>query len=355
MAKLLIRLSALFCLFLLPNVLATRYVPKWKKQACEVPSSQNEHSHYVCDDNGEVQCLHGWTGDLCDVPRCRKGCDPMQGYCKRPFECRCKLGYYGDRCNKCIALPGCQHGYCNTSFECICHEGWDGLFCSEPICRLDCHATRGYCEMPGECRCRLGWSGATCKDCQVLPGCQHGYCTKPLECRCHPGYTGLLCQSPICAESCHKERGYCRKPGECRCRVGWYGKNCDKCYPYPGCVNGSCRRPWECNCKTGWGGMLCDEELTYCENNPSLCENGAKCVPLTVEDGNYRCLCREGFTGRNCEISEMHSMTSKPNVTITSTSTTQNPSSTTAVSTTEEVPMIVTPDKPEPTIDNEAV
>lgn len=100
-------------------------------QACEVPSSQNEHSHYVCDDNGEVRCLPGWTGDLCDVPKCRKGCDPIQGYCQRPGECRCKLGYYGDKCNKCIALPGCQHGYCNTSFECICHEGWDGLFCSE--------------------------------------------------------------------------------------------------------------------------------------------------------------------------------------------------------------------------------
>lgn len=44
-----------------------------------------------------------------------------------------------------------------------------------------------------------------------------------------------------------------------RCKVGWWGKNCDKCYPYPGCVNGSCNRPWECNCKPGWGGMLCDE------------------------------------------------------------------------------------------------
>uniref|UniRef100_T1HC44 DSL domain-containing protein n=1 Tax=Rhodnius prolixus TaxID=13249 RepID=T1HC44_RHOPR len=71
---------------------SAKYVPKWKKQACEVPSSQNEHSHYRCDDNGEVKCLNGWTGDLCDVPICRKGCDPLQGYCKRPGECRCKLG-----------------------------------------------------------------------------------------------------------------------------------------------------------------------------------------------------------------------------------------------------------------------
>lgn len=42
-----------------------------------------------------------------------------------------RIGFYGDLCNKCIALPGCQHGYCNNSFECNCDEGWDGLFCSE--------------------------------------------------------------------------------------------------------------------------------------------------------------------------------------------------------------------------------
>ena len=57
-----------------------------------MPASQNEHSHYVCTDNGEVKCLRGWTGDVCDVPICRKGCDPLQGYCKRPGECLCKLG-----------------------------------------------------------------------------------------------------------------------------------------------------------------------------------------------------------------------------------------------------------------------
>ncbi|KOB72404.1 Uncharacterized protein OBRU01_07456 [Operophtera brumata] len=91
-------------------------------------------------------------------------------FCKRPGECRCKLGFYGDKCNKCIAMPGCLHGYCNVSFECI------------STCRSDCHSSRGYCEQPGECRCRFGWTGPTCRDCQPLPGCQHGYCDKPLEC-----------------------------------------------------------------------------------------------------------------------------------------------------------------------------
>lgn len=180
-----------------------------------MPQSQNSPSHYVCDDNGEVKCLPGWQGDLCDVPICRRGCDPMNGYCKRPNECRCKIGFYGENCEKCIPLPGCQNGFCTKSFECTCKEGWDGLFCSErkyrfkpfqfistnikyffsAICKSGCHQTRGYCEQPGECRCRLGWSGATCHGCQVLPGCIHGDCDKPLECKCQPGYRGLLCQS----------------------------------------------------------------------------------------------------------------------------------------------------------------
>ncbi|XP_032518104.2 delta-like protein 1 isoform X1 [Danaus plexippus] len=294
-----------------PLVLPAKYIlPKWKKQplykksvqACELPAVQSEHSHYVCDDKGEPKCLPGWQGDLCDVPICKRGCDPLQGYCKRPGECRCKLGFYGERCNKCIPLPGCQHGYCNVSFECICREGWDGIFCSEPMCRSDCHATRGFCETPGECRCRLGWAGPTCRACQPLPGCQHGYCDKPLECKCLPGYTGLLCQTPICAPGCHGERGYCRRPGECRCKVGWTGKNCSQCHKYPGCVHGTCSRPWECNCEKGWGGMLCDEELNYCEKNPDTCKNGGKCQSLETGDGSYRCHCQEGISGKHCEI-----------------------------------------------------
>ncbi|KAF5294553.1 hypothetical protein FQR65_LT10745 [Abscondita terminalis] len=314
-------------LVVIPSVLTARYVPKWKKQACEIPTSQNEHSHYICDDDGEVKCLPGWTGDLCDVPKCRPGCDPLNGYCEHPGECLCKLGFFGEKCNKCIPLPGCRNGYCNTSFECNCHKGWDGLFCSDPICRPECHTTRGYCDYPGECRCRLGWAGKYCKDCQVLPGCQHGYCTKPLECKCHPGYTGILCQIPICSSTCDRKRGYCRRPGECRCKVGWWGKNCNKCYPYPGCVNGGCERPWECNCKAGWGGMLCDEELNYCENNPKTCQNGAKCISLIKSEGHFKCLCREGTRGRFCEVSELYTSTNNTIETFTQASlnTTETP------------------------------
>lgn len=72
--------------------------------------------------------------------------------------------------------------------------------------------------------------------------------------------------------------------------------------------------------------ILFFSELNYCENNPGLCQNGAKCVSLTKEDGNFRCLCREGTYGRNCEFSEY---------TTTTTSKTTPVDNATTVTTTE--------------------
>jgi MSHA pilin protein MshA len=48
--------------------------------------------------------------------------------------------------------------------------------------------------------------------------------------------------------------------------------------------------------------QACNVKPEYCAMNEGVCENGATCVSLTEEDGNYRCLCAEGFTGRNCEV-----------------------------------------------------
>lgn len=55
------------------------YIFFFQLQACEKAQKYKANSHYVCDDKGDVKCLPGWQGDLCQVPMCRKSCDPMNG------------------------------------------------------------------------------------------------------------------------------------------------------------------------------------------------------------------------------------------------------------------------------------
>lgn len=51
-------------------------------------------------------------------------------------------------------------------------------------------------------------------------------------------------------------------------------------------------------------------ELSYCLDNPDTCANDGKCVSLSREDGSYRCQCRQGYLGKNCEILDEFLLTS---------------------------------------------
>ncbi|XP_037086791.1 uncharacterized protein LOC119107449 [Pollicipes pollicipes] len=289
------------------------------RMACDAAAKTK--GHYKCMEDGLIQCLPGWTGDVCDVPICKTGCDPLLGYCKQPDECICKIGYGGELCTDCVPLPGCMNGHCRKSFECHCNEGWTGLFCNKPVCASGCDKSRGYCSQPNECKCRIGWAGKLCSECQLLPGCIKGYCDKPLECKCLPGWTGFFCERAICADGCSKDHGYCEKPGTCRCDLGWHGASCDTCFPYPGCVNGNCTEPWKCDCREGWTGFLCDKPVDPCAYRAGVCRNGGTCRNVIVdEDPAYRCVCPAGFSGNKCEVRVTTTTT-----TTTTTSTTTAP------------------------------
>lgn len=95
----------------------------------------------------------------------------------------------------------------------------------------------------------------------------------------------------------------------------------------------------------------CFIELNYCENNPNICQNGAKCISLIQEEGSYKCLCREGTYGKNCEHSEI-STTIKPKTTTAKTA------NLTTVATTESLDseeVDATTETTESSIDNETV
>lgn len=86
--------------------------------------------HWGCNSKGDKVCLDGWESspeaakDYCLKPKCRVGCDPSHGFCKQPNECKCRYGWDGYHCNKCVTDPRCRHGTCKTSFQCVCKQGW---------------------------------------------------------------------------------------------------------------------------------------------------------------------------------------------------------------------------------------
>jgi len=286
----------------------------WEKEAC---ASRTQKDRYTCTPDGKIQCLEGWIGDLCQVPKCGNDCDPQHGYCVKPGECKCNLGYQGASCRECIPLPGCLHGQCTKSFTCHCEPGWSGMFCNNPECSEGC-GKNGLCVKPDQCQCELGYQGDECNECSTRPGCLHGNCTKPLECQCEEGWTGELCDKPICLDTCHSEHGTCQQPGECICKLGYQGDTCDTCVKYPGCVNGDCDDPYECNCDDGWTGHLCDIPKTEiygdvlregkCQPLGSfLCFNGGKDVCMCDGSGKRHgdpvCRCARGFWGTWCQHS----------------------------------------------------
>lgn len=57
--KPLIWIGLVFALVECISAARSGYLPKWKKQACELSALQNDNSHYTCNDNGDVKCIAG--------------------------------------------------------------------------------------------------------------------------------------------------------------------------------------------------------------------------------------------------------------------------------------------------------
>jgi len=314
-------------------------------KACDILPCKHKCLNNGQCKNGTCLCAPGWAGAKCNVPSCKNDCSG-NGKCVLNDDdagkhCVCNKGYQGDDCSEnvkgCIAKNGkecggngvcilgkcdCAEGYsgalCTISLcepmdcsgngrcvqgKCVCKGSWGGDACDEKECPADATGNKcyghGVCTQQG-CKCAKGWCGEGCSDvekvkkpCPGTPMCSgHGVCRDEgteAHCVCDSGFTDKDCSVTDCPKGC-SGNGVCDKNTlTCTCNPKFMGEACDKksCI---GCTNGRCL-DGQCMCNVGWGGDNCTTEL--CPGNcgaHGVCENDARCV------------CKDGFSGKGCEV-----------------------------------------------------
>ncbi|CAL8283426.1 unnamed protein product [Lota lota] len=258
----------------------------YSKQCNKVCRPRDDYfGHYDCDHLGNLRCLDGWSGPLCDVAICKPGCSLQHGTCATPGECTCKYGWQGPLCDECLPYPGCGHGTCTAPWKCECEKNWGGFLCDKDL---------NYCGTNRPCR-----NGGTCTNTEPDEyhcACRHGYSGKTCEIAEH------ACMSNPCANggTCHEvPSGF-----QCTCPAGWSGPTCaigeDECESSPCAHGGTCmdlENGFECVCPPPWSGKTCQIDVNECAGQP--CRNAYSCKNLI---GGYHCTCFPGWAGLNCDI-----------------------------------------------------
>ncbi|XP_071335878.1 protein delta homolog 2 isoform X2 [Trachinotus anak] len=216
-------------------------------------------------------------------------CNVTNSHCDESGVCRCDPGWDGERCDRCVPMPGCVHGSCQQPWQCSCEPGWGGRFCDKDLF---------VCSEQQPCQ-----NGATC----VMED------SGEYTCLCPEGFHGRDCQ--LRTGPCHQRRSPCKNGGlcedadgfaaelTCRCLAGFTGPRCETdvndCLMKP-CGNGAtCLdgvNRFSCLCPTGFTGRFCTVNLDDCASRP--CLNDGRCLDRA---GGFHCVCRPGYTGATCE------------------------------------------------------
>ncbi|XP_072026359.1 uncharacterized protein [Amphiura filiformis] len=292
-------------------------------------------STYTCD------CFDNYSGQFCTNPlQCNPNPCLNGGVCipqNVNYRCDCPADYFGRICedrnacidsNPCFNGGECQYNPITGAFmTCAnCNPGYSGLYCDLYVCDYSFCANGGTCiprsSSEYSCRCPYGWSGDYCTEstaCDSDPCQNGGTCTNTgggYVCRCTTSWTGPLCTTPRACQPgmpnpCQNGGTCTPTPGSspdffCSCTSLWTGEYCQDplacqdptlCQNGGVCEYGSTGSFTRCRWPPGYFGTYC--ELDGCSQDP--CGDYGYCEAVQNQDG-YRCTCRNGYTGRNCEI-----------------------------------------------------
>ncbi|CAF3647199.1 unnamed protein product [Rotaria sordida] len=204
------------------------------------------------------------------------------------------------------------------------------LYCSPNYYGNDCEIfcspnEQGYeCDLnTGQKICKHGYFGQDClsdvRACEDQPCVNNGTCVVYLRsylCQCQKGFTGRSCEIAIKTidHICNRAtciHGDCTRDGHCICHIGWTSKNCNRrfmkesgCASRPCLHNSTCENligtnqlsTYRCHCRIGYIGRNCEVAIvTSCERKP--CIHG-QCLKIDLY--TEICICEENWTGIDC-------------------------------------------------------
>jgi hypothetical protein len=212
-----------------------------------------------------------------------------------------------------------------------------------PVCPANHCDNLGQCiideDNETKCVCKPGFAGDKCEvnidDCKGHNACGNGECIDQIDgyyCRCSNNRIGLNCaetiENPCTATNLNKGLEYFLFPTpasdsyvHCLDRFSWIVSRCatglfwnskentcteeksvvltGTCREFPCHNNGECvdlgSSQYRCECRKGYSGENCETMIDFCSSSP--CQNGGKCLAYA---GGYTCMCPDNIVDDCC-------------------------------------------------------